>query len=75
MLVETVVLGSAALATRAAVARHRRRTEAKARETWFRAIQSSQQIQAQTAAARQAMVNEVRRLRRIEQMNNGGEGS
>ena len=65
MIIESLIIGSAVVGVHEAVtARRHKRREAQSRELWFHAIQSSQEITKQLSAARQAMVNEVRRQQR-----------
>lgn len=77
MIIESLIIGSAVVGAHEAVtARRHKRREAESRELWFHAIQSSQEISKQLSAARQAMVNEVRREQRSTQQSrhdaNGG---
>ena len=65
MIIESLIFGTAVVgAHEAMTARRHKRREAEGRELWFHAIQSSQEITKQLSAARQAMVDEVRRQQR-----------
>jgi len=76
MLIESLLLGAAvavAATGHRAVQEHRaRQVERATAETWFRTIVGSQEIQSKASAARQAMVDEVRRHQGISQYHGGG---
>lgn len=73
MIVETIIITSAIIAGREAYLKARKmRAETKTRETWLQAIQTSQEINSRLSAARQAMVDEVRRHQGISQYKRGG---
>ena len=66
MLIETVVLSAGAIAIRkGVVAARQRRAEAQARASWLQALYTSREISDQLSGARKAMVDEVRRQRRV----------